>query len=156
MDFGNVKQDLDWDVWSAWTSLAMVCYFTACCMRKGCHSFICDTDQSHSNCMEWFKSAYGIPAAVKVTSTNGVAMICFQDGSSSPSNQPTFSWWGPHLLECKATMLWRETLYACWQFSWAPETCRSESPLFMPFENWSPTRIGLGKCPAVIRYCKCL
>lgn len=31
--------------------------------EKGCRPFICDTDQTRSNCLERFKSAYGVPPA---------------------------------------------------------------------------------------------
>ncbi|WOK94063.1 hypothetical protein Cni_G02765 [Canna indica] len=57
---------------------------------KGCRPFMCDTDQNLSNCLERFKSAYGVPAVVKVTSTtNGVTRVCIQDISSSLNSRPT-------------------------------------------------------------------
>ncbi|WOL08576.1 hypothetical protein Cni_G17329 [Canna indica] len=57
---------------------------------KGCRPFICDTDQNHSNCLERFKSASGVPVVTKVMSaTNGISMVCIQDISSSPSSRPT-------------------------------------------------------------------
>ncbi|KAF8400289.1 hypothetical protein HHK36_013586 [Tetracentron sinense] len=37
---------------------------------KGCRPFMCDTDHTHSNCLDRFKSAYGMPAAVEVSSTS--------------------------------------------------------------------------------------
>ncbi|XP_008775933.1 uncharacterized protein LOC103696172 isoform X2 [Phoenix dactylifera] len=36
---------------------------------KGCRPFMCDTDHTHSNCLDRFKSAYGLPADTKVSST---------------------------------------------------------------------------------------
>ncbi|KAF8687454.1 hypothetical protein HU200_043147 [Digitaria exilis] len=36
--------------------------------EKGCRPFVCDTDQTRSNCLERFKGAYELPANVKVSS----------------------------------------------------------------------------------------
>lgn len=36
--------------------------------EKGCRPFVCDTDQTRSNCLERFKSAYELPSNVKVSS----------------------------------------------------------------------------------------
>jgi hypothetical protein len=36
--------------------------------EKGCRPFVCDTDQTRSNCLERFKVAHGIPVGVKVSS----------------------------------------------------------------------------------------
>ncbi|WOK99885.1 hypothetical protein Cni_G08597 [Canna indica] len=56
---------------------------------KGCRPFICDTDQAHSNCLERFKSAHGMPIVVKVTSTDdGISMVCIQDISSNSGSRP--------------------------------------------------------------------
>lgn len=56
---------------------------------KGCRPFMCDTDHKHSNCLERFKIAYGVPAVVKVTSAiSGVTIVCLQEISSSPSSRP--------------------------------------------------------------------
>ncbi|URE01618.1 hypothetical protein MUK42_19515 [Musa troglodytarum] len=56
---------------------------------KGCRPFMCDTDQAHSNCLERFKSAYGVPLVVKVTTTtDGVSMVCIQNISSNSTNAP--------------------------------------------------------------------
>lgn len=33
---------------------------------KGCQPFMCDTDHTHSNCLDRFRSAYGMPSAAKV------------------------------------------------------------------------------------------
>ena len=36
--------------------------------EKGCRPFVCDTDQTRSNCLERFKSAYELPSNAKVSS----------------------------------------------------------------------------------------
>ncbi|KAF6160074.1 hypothetical protein GIB67_025737 [Kingdonia uniflora] len=36
---------------------------------KGCRPFMCDTDHTHSNCLDRFKRAYGMPSEVKDPST---------------------------------------------------------------------------------------
>ncbi|XP_042424903.1 uncharacterized protein LOC122012431 isoform X2 [Zingiber officinale] len=56
---------------------------------KGCRPFMCDTNQAHSNCLERFKSAYGMPIVVKVTSTtHGATVVCIQDISSNSGSRP--------------------------------------------------------------------
>lgn len=92
MDLENLKMDLNWDDVSCSICLnfphnGVLLHCSS--YKKGCRPFICDTDQNHSNCLERFKNAYKIPAAIKVTSTNGVTVVCFQGISSSTSNQPT-------------------------------------------------------------------
>ncbi|XP_015694378.1 uncharacterized protein LOC102721742 isoform X1 [Oryza brachyantha] len=42
--------------------------------EKGCRPFVCDTDQTRSNCLERFKGAYELPANMKV-STIAVAPL---------------------------------------------------------------------------------
>lgn len=37
---------------------------------KGCRPFMCDTDHTHSNCLDRFKIAYGVPLAAKVPSSS--------------------------------------------------------------------------------------
>ncbi|WJZ84985.1 hypothetical protein VitviT2T_004555 [Vitis vinifera] len=38
--------------------------------EKGCRPFVCDTDHLHSNCLERFKSAYGMSSELKSPSTS--------------------------------------------------------------------------------------
>ena len=45
--------------------------------EKGCRPFICDTDQTRSNCLERFKVAHGIPVNVKVSSLTVAPLIAF-------------------------------------------------------------------------------
>ncbi|KAG1326430.1 hypothetical protein COCNU_01G003640 [Cocos nucifera] len=57
---------------------------------KGCRPFMCDTDHTHSNCLGRFKSAYGLPAIAKVSSTtNETSVESFQEITSSPNSRPT-------------------------------------------------------------------
>lgn len=39
--------------------------------EKGCRAFVCDTNHLHSNCLERFKTAYGVPLGSKSPSTSG-------------------------------------------------------------------------------------
>ncbi|XP_058113727.1 uncharacterized protein LOC131256728 [Magnolia sinica] len=41
--------------------------------KKGCHPFMCDTGHMHSNCLDRFKSANGVPVAANVPSTSEAA-----------------------------------------------------------------------------------
>ncbi|OEL28903.1 hypothetical protein BAE44_0010078 [Dichanthelium oligosanthes] len=43
--------------------------------EKGCRPFVCDTDQTRSNCLERFKGAYELPANVKVSSGDVIGWI---------------------------------------------------------------------------------
>ncbi|XP_031479637.1 uncharacterized protein LOC116250234 isoform X1 [Nymphaea colorata] len=54
-----------------------------CCSsyKKGCRPFICDTDCAHSNCLDRFKSAYGMSEETRDLEALG--------GSSSDSSQST-------------------------------------------------------------------
>nr|CAD1827435.1 unnamed protein product [Ananas comosus var. bracteatus] len=58
--------------------------------EKGCRPFMCDTDQSLSNCLERFKSAYGLPGSAKSsaaaidTSLERIQIVLF-----NPNSRPT-------------------------------------------------------------------
>ncbi|XP_072991928.1 uncharacterized protein [Typha latifolia] len=57
---------------------------------KGCRPFICDTDQTRSNCLERFKSAHGLPATVKVSSTTNITSLeRIHLIPSNPNNRPS-------------------------------------------------------------------
>ncbi|OVA20922.1 Protein of unknown function DUF1644 [Macleaya cordata] len=49
--------------------------------EKGCRPFMCDTEHTHSNCLDRFKSAYGMPASANDPSTS--------DATSVETIQPT-------------------------------------------------------------------
>lgn len=54
---------------------------------KGCRPFMCDTDNTHSNCLDRFKRAHGLPVDAKVSSTvtgasaASIQAIAFEGGS---------------------------------------------------------------------------
>ncbi|XP_058067971.1 uncharacterized protein LOC131217183 isoform X3 [Magnolia sinica] len=50
--------------------------------KNGCRPFMCDTDHTHSNCLDRFKSANGMSMAAKVPSTSDATL-------SEESTQPT-------------------------------------------------------------------
>lgn len=57
---------------------------------KGCRPFMCDTDHTHSNCLNRFKSAYRMSTAPKDPSTSHWSSgEAFQVIPSSSSEQPT-------------------------------------------------------------------
>ncbi|XP_062224059.1 uncharacterized protein LOC133922663 [Phragmites australis] len=56
--------------------------------EKGCRPFICDTDQTRSNCLERFKGAHGLPANVKVSSLTVAPIDSIHIISSHVSNRP--------------------------------------------------------------------
>ncbi|KAK1317669.1 hypothetical protein QJS10_CPA05g02354 [Acorus calamus] len=47
--------------------------------EKGCRPFMCDTDHTHSNCLDRFKSAYGLPSSTKSS---------FTTSDGTPKNHP--------------------------------------------------------------------
>ncbi|KAJ6828845.1 uncharacterized protein M6B38_361530 [Iris pallida] len=56
---------------------------------KGCKPFMCDTDQTHSNCLNRFKNAYKMTTAPKDPSTTNWSVgEAFQVMPLSPSNLP--------------------------------------------------------------------
>ncbi|XP_010913672.1 uncharacterized protein [Elaeis guineensis] len=57
---------------------------------KGCRPFMCDTDHTHSNCLDRFKSAYGLPADTKISSTvTGTSAVGIQAIPSETGNCPS-------------------------------------------------------------------
>ncbi|XP_038698213.1 uncharacterized protein LOC119995830 isoform X1 [Tripterygium wilfordii] len=54
--------------------------------EKGCHPFVCDTDHLHSNCLDRFKSAYGLssPSASDATPTTHTQPIVLE-GNCKPA-----------------------------------------------------------------------
>ncbi|EEC72498.1 hypothetical protein OsI_05870 [Oryza sativa Indica Group] len=56
--------------------------------EKGCRPFICDTDQSRSNCLERFKGAHGLPTNMKVPSFNGAPLDSIHIISSNTTDRP--------------------------------------------------------------------
>lgn len=56
--------------------------------EKGCRPFICDTDQTRSNCLERFKGAHGLPANVKVSSLSVAPLDTIHIISSNANNRP--------------------------------------------------------------------
>ena len=56
--------------------------------EKGCRPFICDTDQTRSNCLERFKVAHGIPVNVKVSSLTVAPLNSIHIISSNANNSP--------------------------------------------------------------------
>jgi len=56
--------------------------------EKGCRPFICDTDQTRSNCLERFKGAHGLPANVKVSSRTLAPLNSIHIISSNANNRP--------------------------------------------------------------------
>ncbi|KAF5461519.1 hypothetical protein F2P56_017613 [Juglans regia] len=54
--------------------------------EKGCHPFVCDTDHLHSNCLDRFKSAYGMSSAStsNVTPTENSEPVV-SEGNYKPS-----------------------------------------------------------------------
>lgn len=58
--------------------------------HKGCLPFMCDTDNTHSNCLNRFKSAYRMSTVSKdPSSSNWSSGEAFQAIPSSPGNCPT-------------------------------------------------------------------
>lgn len=58
--------------------------------EKGCRPFICDTDHTHSNCLNRFRSAYGMRALAKFAlATDGSTGESIQVIPSSPDSLPT-------------------------------------------------------------------
>ncbi|XP_020264676.1 uncharacterized protein LOC109840438 [Asparagus officinalis] len=58
--------------------------------HKGCRPFMCDTDHTHSNCLNRFKSAYRMSTAPKDPSTSDWSSSeAFQVIPSSPGNHPS-------------------------------------------------------------------
>lgn len=58
--------------------------------EKGCRPFICDTDGTHSNCLERFKCAYGMPNVAKCSSVNsGTSEQSIQAVEPSSEDPPT-------------------------------------------------------------------
>lgn len=58
--------------------------------HKGCRPFMCDTDHTHSNCLNRFKSAYRMSTAPKDPSTSDWSSgEAFEVIPSSPGNHPT-------------------------------------------------------------------
>ncbi|URE04159.1 hypothetical protein MUK42_19802 [Musa troglodytarum] len=93
LDLVNIKLDFDWE--DVTCSICLEFPHNGVLLwcsshDKGCRPFMCDTDQNHSNCLERFKSAYGVPAVVEVPSgPNGVSVMFIQGTSSSSSSLPT-------------------------------------------------------------------
>lgn len=93
MDLENIK--LDFDLEAVTCSICLDFPHNGVLLLctsydKGCRPFMCDTNQNHSNCLERFKSAYAVPAVVKVTSaTSGISIVFIQDISPSPRSRPT-------------------------------------------------------------------
>ncbi|GAB4854552.1 hypothetical protein Ancab_023133 [Ancistrocladus abbreviatus] len=57
---------------------------------KGCRPFVCDTDHLHSNCLERFKTAYGVPSGSKSPSTSEAISVENIESMASESNcKPT-------------------------------------------------------------------
>ncbi|GJN19012.1 hypothetical protein PR202_gb06239 [Eleusine coracana subsp. coracana] len=56
--------------------------------EKGCRPFICDTDQTRSNCLERFKGAHGLPANMKVSSLTVAPVNSIHIISSHANNRP--------------------------------------------------------------------
>uniref|UniRef100_A0A453SRS9 Uncharacterized protein n=1 Tax=Aegilops tauschii subsp. strangulata TaxID=200361 RepID=A0A453SRS9_AEGTS len=57
--------------------------------EKGCRPFVCDTDQTRSNCLERFKGAYELPANVKVSSIAVAPLDSIHIVSSHANNRPS-------------------------------------------------------------------
>uniref|UniRef100_A0ACD5Z7B7 Uncharacterized protein n=1 Tax=Avena sativa TaxID=4498 RepID=A0ACD5Z7B7_AVESA len=57
--------------------------------EKGCRPFVCDTDQTRSNCLERFKGAYELPANVKVSSIAVAPLDSIHTVSSQVNNRPS-------------------------------------------------------------------
>ncbi|KAJ0984212.1 hypothetical protein J5N97_002568 [Dioscorea zingiberensis] len=56
---------------------------------KGCRPFMCDTDHSHSNCLERFKTAHGLPVASEASSSiSGATVEIFQVNPATGSSHP--------------------------------------------------------------------
>ncbi|RRT65388.1 hypothetical protein B296_00032680 [Ensete ventricosum] len=93
LDLVNIKLDFDWE--DVTCSICLEFPHNGVLLwcsshDRGCRPFMCDTDQNHSNCLERFKSAYGVPAVVEVPSgPNGVSVMFIQGTSSSSSGLPT-------------------------------------------------------------------
>ncbi|KAJ6799521.1 uncharacterized protein M6B38_208500 [Iris pallida] len=58
---------------------------------KGCRPFMCDTDHTHSNCLDRFKTAYGVHATITMpaSAANGTYGGITQGILLSPNNRPT-------------------------------------------------------------------
>ncbi|TVU33430.1 hypothetical protein EJB05_25247 [Eragrostis curvula] len=56
--------------------------------EKGCRPFICDTDQTRSNCLERFKGAHGLPANAKVSPLTVAPVDSIHILSSNANNRP--------------------------------------------------------------------
>lgn len=57
--------------------------------EKGCRPFVCDTDHLHSNCLDRFKSAYGMSSELKPPSTSDAALAENVQPVSEDSCRPT-------------------------------------------------------------------
>ncbi|XP_072963693.1 uncharacterized protein [Typha angustifolia] len=56
--------------------------------KKGCRTFMCDTDQTHSNCLDRFKIVHGVPSALR-GSANGSSSEGVRAISSNTDSHPT-------------------------------------------------------------------
>ncbi|XP_072953268.1 uncharacterized protein [Typha angustifolia] len=54
--------------------------------EKGCQPFVCDTDQTRSNCLDRYRSVYGLSAAAKVSSTTNETS---SENAQNPKSPPT-------------------------------------------------------------------
>lgn len=56
--------------------------------EKGCRAFVCDTDHLHSNCLERFRSAYGMSSGSKSPSSDVVSIENIQSTVSEDDCKP--------------------------------------------------------------------
>lgn len=86
--------------------------------EKGCRPFVCDTDHLHSNCLDRFKTAYGMSSGSRSPSTSEATSLESMDPmSSESSDKPScplcrgeVTGW---IIDDKARIHWNEKKRCC-------------------------------------------